>query len=345
MKKIIKVFYASSRLYLPMASVSIISMMNQISSDRKVLIYFLYTDIDIRERERLQEEVCAKGHEIVFINGKTILDIMKRYGILQYHGNYMNLVKVFMSSILPDEDDRIFWIDCDTVINDSIEEIFQISLQDKPIAMCCDTMRKKYKKQFGINADEPYYNSGIVLFDLKQWRKRRCEERIVNHIETARSKYVLAEQDIFNIVLKQDILTLPCKFNVITPMIMHDYQQIKFVYGLNEKNFYTQKEFELAKETPVIIHFAGDGYGRPWFKDSNHPYKYLFEKIITETNLFDYEDWNKKIPLQYRIQRWAKKNLPPNVFKYISLLINWTIENVLYMRSIKEEEDSEKFRK
>lgn len=328
---ILNVFYASSKVYLPMAYTSICSLFENVSM--KINIFFLYTDIEEAQLQKLKKQVEQKGHYIKFIEGESIFRKLEEKGIPTYHGSYMNLVKVYIATITQVSFDRVLWIDCDTIVTGDIKFFYDIRLDNKPIAMCCDTMRPEYKRSVGVKRDEPYYNSGIVLFDMKQWNAAKCEQRLESYLRDKRASFVLAEQDLFNIVLKSEIYELPCKCNYITPMVMHDYKQICSVYRMNEKCFYTKEQYDEAKMTPIIVHYAGDGYGRPWFITSTHPYRNIFCDYMEKNNIFDFRFWDKTIPLHYRVQRWAKDKLSDNLFTWVSLGINWCISIVLTIKN------------
>lgn len=330
---VLNVFYASSKVYLPMAYTSICSLFENVST--KLNIFFLYTDIEELQLQELKKNVEQKGHCINFIEGNCIFKKLEEKGVPTYHGSYMNLVKVYVATVTQVKFDRVLWIDCDTIVTGDIKFFFDINLDDKPIAMCCDTMRPEYKKSVGVKKSEPYYNSGIVLFNMKEWNAAKCEQRVEDYLKNKKSNFVLAEQDLFNVVLKREIFKLPCKCNYITPMIMHDYKQVCRVYNMNEDNFYTEEQYEEAKNNPLIVHYAGDGYGRPWLRTSTHPYKDIFCNYMRGNNIFGFDFWNKKIPLHYRVQRWAKEKLTYNLFTGISWGINWCISVALTVKNHK----------
>ena len=87
---VLNVFYASSKVYLPMAYTSICSLFENVST--KLNIFFLYTDIEELQLQELKKNVEQKGHCINFIEGNCIFKKLEEKGVPTYHGSYMNLV-------------------------------------------------------------------------------------------------------------------------------------------------------------------------------------------------------------------------------------------------------------
>lgn len=326
----VNVLYASSQLYLPIAYVSMLSAIDNLSTDVTLRIFFVYTDININDLRLLEENLRSRNVEIVLIDGEGVFDIIKENRLNMYNGNYMNLVKMFVSEFVPRDVENLLWIDCDTLIMRDISGINDVFFGDMPMGMVLDTMRKEYKKHILGSDKDMYFNSGIVLFNMPNWRKYKCKEALVSYMQNFKC-HLLGEQDIFNIVFRNQILKLPCEYNFITPMIMHNYSQLLKVYSLKSLDYYSKEEYENARKNPIIVHCAGDGYGRPWCIGSRHPYKNIFDKYAKD-NLFDFQEWDKKIPIHYRIQRWFKENTSDSIFEEASKLINIMISLGLCFR-------------
>ena len=155
-----------------------------------------------------------------------------------------------------------------------------------------DVIFPKYKETLGFDAASPYFNAGVIFVNLKRWRKKEYTEKILKHLCEGHS-YVFGDQDIFNVLFKDEIGKIGFENNVITQFCYYKSSTIcRFVYGLNEKSFYKKKEFNIYK--PSIVHFTTYPFMiRPWFSSSTHLYSPLYKKIVKESpycKIFEYKE-------------------------------------------------------
>ena len=118
---------------------------------------------------------------------------------------YIGLLKVCYQSLLPCN--KVIHLDADTIVNDSLKDMWDIDLEGKWYAMCQE-YRGRYRP-FGSR----YYNAGIMLINLKQLRKDDIQDQMVNYLNTVRQPW--CEQDAFNkFGLEQNkIVDMDVRFN------------------------------------------------------------------------------------------------------------------------------------
>lgn len=109
---------------------------------------------------------------------------------INYHNmfTYINLLKVCYQEIL--DVDRVIHLDCDTIINDSLEPMWNIDLEGKWIG-AVQEYQGRYRP-FG----EIYYNMGVAVLNLKQMREDGCQQKMVDYLNTVKQPW--ADQDAFN---------------------------------------------------------------------------------------------------------------------------------------------------
>lgn len=101
---------------------------------------------------------------------------------------YINLVKVRYPSILPA--DKVIHLDIDTIICDSLEEMWNTDLRGKWVGAC--TEKSGFYRPFG----NVYYNMGVAVINLRQMRKDRIEQTMQDYLNTVGQPY--ADQDAWN---------------------------------------------------------------------------------------------------------------------------------------------------
>lgn len=128
---------------------------------------------------------------------------------VNYHTDfkYPNLLKVCYPSYLPV--DKVIHLDIDTIICDSLEELWNIDLTDKWFASGLEFPNGGGYKPFG----NKYYNMGISLINLEQMRKDSIEPLMIEYLRRIKQPY--ADQDAWNIyAIKNDkAVAFDKKFN------------------------------------------------------------------------------------------------------------------------------------
>jgi lipopolysaccharide biosynthesis glycosyltransferase len=103
-----------------------------------------------------------------------------------------------------------------------------------------------------------------MFFNLNNWKKYKCTERIEEYVLNHASSYRNADQTVINNVIEEKyIVPLHPKFNYWG----HIYKGARFWYQMRLGGFWSKKMIKEAKEHPVIIHYKGHVV-HPWKKDS-----------------------------------------------------------------------------
>jgi len=309
------VIYACNDNYAKLAGVSLFSLLKNNRDIDSLSIGILDDNISCINKKKLQNTAELFNREIIFFNVDEKIAQLKNdinpYGNAadSKTGGYTAYARLFISEYLPNNIQKVIYIDCDTLINNSIKDLVNFSMDNKSIALAYDCFRKEYKQYIQYPDDYPYYNSGVVLIDIKNWKKYNCTQQILMHLREKKRYYPLVDQDILNIVLKDHIQLLPLRYNVLSQCFLYNYSALKYVYGL--KTYYKKSEFVHAKSQPAIYHFCGQTFGRPWFSNSKHPIKALYDSYYYESEWKDEKqatyNWKIEYKIQYILYRWFPK--------------------------------------
>ena len=158
-----------------------------------------------------------------------------------------------LSSLLPDID-KIIYFDCDIVVNSSLEELFNISMNNSPIAGVRDINKRMLKK------NPNYVNSGMLLFNLDLIRKENVEEQFLNYAKENYETIKLGDQEIINEVCKGKIKIIDASWNV------------------QSSNFTNRSSYT---NNPKVVHFVAKN--KPWNGKSFSYHKNLYFKYFQLT--------------------------------------------------------------
>ncbi|MBP3710646.1 MAG: glycosyltransferase family 8 protein [Treponema sp.] len=178
--------------------------------------------------------------------------------------------RVFLPEILPNKLHKILYADCDTLVVDSLEELWHTDITNYsmaaiPDAYCNDSIKAN---RLGYSATENYYNSGILLINLDWWRSHNVTKNTTTFIITNPQLCLLHDQDALNSVLHGTIKALSAVYNIQDNFLLKD------ISSLPIKNTYIYNDIISCNESPCIIHFNGPL--KPWTIECYHPYRELW---------------------------------------------------------------------
>jgi len=314
------VVYSTDDRYAWLAGISIESLLQNHRETETLSVVVLAIGISANNRQKLLSTAGRYGRQLCFLDVASQLEQLNRLEI-SLPAPFSVYARLFIANLLPDFSGRILYLDCDTLVCGDLHDLVFMSMQNRPIAMALDCVRNEYKRVIGLPEDAPYYNSGVLLVDLKRWRENNCKDRIIDHMVNIQACYPLYDQDILNIVLKDDIVRIPARFNLLSQMLLHHHAELKKVYGLKESYWLTEGELETAKKNTAIFHFSGNTFVRPWFANSKHPLALEYQTRIRTSEWGETELGFYRLPLPYRIQFLGYRHLPSQVFAILSKIM------------------------
>ena len=310
--------------------VSICSLFENNSSSEGLIIYIIDDGIGEENKSRLLSMADKYSGSIVFLKGDAILadeDISRTFDYTRFRKNTHSYFKLFIDRLLPDLDDRLIYIDCDTVVEGDINELTRIDMQGAPVGMVQDSLVTSVKTSVGIDDRDRYYNSGVILIDMKRWKELNCSGRLFEHIRDVRT-YGTVDQDVLNVVLHDEIVTLPVRYNLQPIHMDYTYSQYSRVYRHKEP-YYSEGEIAAALKDPGILHFLRYVGESPWHKDNVHPYTPYFDRYLAMSPWKDLEKKPSGKGGIFKIEKLMYRFMPKTCF----LMIFYFIHNRMLKKS------------
>ena len=277
------ILYASDDNYAEIAAVSIVSLLEN-NKDADNINFFMFDNgLTSESKERLSGLVEKYSREIIFIN---MPDIEKLMGIKLHVPYWLTLTifaRLFTASLLPADIDKIIWLDADTMIRSSILPLWNEDLGGNLVGGCQDGIPVLHKKTVFLKKTDIYVNAGVYLFNLKAWRDNNIEKKFINFLKLFDGKLHYPDQDVVNGVCKNYIKLVAPKYNSISYYFNYNPE---LLYYANIKDYYSKEELKEAKESPVIVHFAGKGR-KPWTDGNIHIYQ---DEYIQYRNMTPWEN-------------------------------------------------------
>lgn len=302
----ISVIYSCSDVFAKYAYISMWSLFKSNTSIEDISVYLIEDGItNLIAFEKLAIEYNRKL-EIMSIT--TINYELK--DAKQFFNSKATYAKLLASKVC--KEDKIIYIDADTLITKSLSEMWSVDITDYLIAGVQDCLQDFHLEAIGMNVNDRYVNGGVLILNLKKWREVNLENSFLEYISSHNGDLPNVDQGIINGVCKGQILILDPKYNTIPQLLYYrKSDKIKKLYNIN--NYYNQKQIDEAISHPVIIHFIRHFYDRPWNKGCMHPYKNMFREYIKHSH-FDKNLEESSLKRSVKIRRLVYRYMPFRIF-------------------------------
>lgn len=215
------VVYSASRNLYPYLHPSIYSLVEHNPDVEK--IYLLLEDKDYPDWCPKLPDCC----EVIDVSGQKLFT--KDGPNFKTKFTYLSLMRVCYTKLFPSID-KILQLDVDTIVTDSLKELWETDISDAYFAAV-----PEYLSCWNPYDCKTYYNAGVCLFNLKKLRDDKMDDKLIDFLNNNYAKYI--DQDAINKFCSDQAVVLPVRFNET------------FVTG------YT--------DSPAIVHYAGK---RLWYK-------------------------------------------------------------------------------
>jgi len=169
----------------------------------------------------------------------------------------------------------VLYMDVDMICNLDVSEIFTHDLVDNYIGATSDLGYDLYrsisrhatqyaKDILGLEPDDSYINSGLLLFNINKWNELNLIEHAIKL--SVKHYYMCPDQDIINIMCKHHIYLLYQKYNVLYAIYLANKIQRAKTH-INKSPYLTKlaKEYNDACNLEAnIIHYNLSFEQKPW---------------------------------------------------------------------------------
>lgn len=300
------VVYSSDNNYSQHTGVSIVSLLDNNKHFDDIHIYVIDNEISKDNKEKLNNIIKCYKRKITFINFNEYKCMLKLN--MQWDISISSYARLFISSMLPEEFDKVLYFDCDTVIVDKVDELWNTDMSEYYVAGVADTVSSTIKSAVGISTAENYINAGMLLINLKKWREDNIQDKFINFINSKNGSVTHHDQGVINGVLCKKSKILNPKFNLMTVYYTMKREDIISYYGIDNE-FYSDEVIKESLKNPVYIHFTPGFTTRPWVKGCKHPKKQIYLDYLDKTPWKNSSLEKDKAKLRVKAINWIYRNL------------------------------------
>ncbi|MFR6471245.1 MAG: glycosyltransferase family 8 protein [Turicibacter sanguinis] len=282
------ILIAVNKKYLPHAKVMLASLREHMPGE-KINVYLLYNSLKNNHIHKF-EKYLNNRHQITLHAIKvenTPFDKCK----LTYHFSIEIVYRLVAAEVLPKSLTKILWLDSDIIINKSSLDFYNTDINNVYACVCKgrgDTVR--HNRRLGLPLEYNYFNSGVMLLNLKMIREKRLIDKYVEIAKRYNDKLILLDQDIMNVAFSDK--------NIIY------FDSKLYNYQIGGDFILSEKEYVDFLNTCCIMHFAA-GFSKPWKVAYHNGLEKIYWKYaLRDQRYFDYVCFKVTIFLRRIIRIW-----------------------------------------
>lgn len=268
------IIYSSDNNYARHVGVAITSLYETNQREDLLEVFLIDDGISDENRKRLNEIAKKYNREIHYI-------AFEKYKPLLMLNNEWELpisayARLFVGEMVPEYVDRLLYMDCDTVVCDSLAPLWELDMKGKTIAAVEDVCSGIFWQETGLQEQFRYICSGVLLIDMEKWRANDAQKRMLEYLDQMQGKVLHHDQTILNGVFHDEFLILHPRYDALTPTFIMSYDNLKAYFRLWER-YYSKQEILESVKKPAIIHYTSSNIGRPW-ENNRHPKAHIYRK-------------------------------------------------------------------
>ncbi len=249
------------------------------------------------------------------------LDVASELGRLEARGangyvSYSAYARLFIPQLMPEEG-RVVYLDSDTLVNGSLSPLLGMDLKGKPLALAYDCLRVEYRKMIGIPLSSPYYNTGVMVLDCDACREKGVTAHVLSAVSDSPALALFADQDLIARTLGRagEVALLPPAYNFLAHYEMfRSRDDVLKIMAIPPEVWFSSADYEEARKSPVVYHFAGHTLGRPWYRESRHPVRPLYRRFARLAGVPEVAEQSRPLDPCYRVQCLCWRLLPNALF-------------------------------
>ncbi|HEX8358421.1 MAG TPA: glycosyltransferase family 8 protein [Segetibacter sp.] len=262
MKKCIHVGLAFDHNYLTPFFVVLTSIFAN-NKESEFNIHAIATGVNAEDIRKIENFVRRNNSKIFFYK----IEADQLAGLVTLKDSYLSIAayyRLFFPFLVPESVEKLLYLDSDIVVIESLEELYNTDIRNYPYGAVAEVNATVNRPDLGIFERGIYFNSGVMLINIAEWKKQRVSERAIQYVHENPEKIVFADQDALNATADNKYYKLDPKYNVLPFDIPGHFSKRQYQEFLKDK---------------VVMHYTLPAC-KPWKTHSTHPFKSLYRKYF-----------------------------------------------------------------
>lgn len=213
------------------------------NKDESITVYVMQRDFTVNDKDDIEGLATSFGQMAMFLQVDET-----RFASFPTTAKFSmeTYFRLIMSELLPEEIDRVLYLDVDVIVRGKVREFYDTDLKERIAAVCPDgynpVLEENKRQLFKREGDMRYFNAGVMVWNVKMLRETYCFDDFMNAADELGFDLQYADQEILNYLL---------------------YDKVVFCDGskFNYVSRGSEKADDLLEGEAVILHYAGCN---PW---------------------------------------------------------------------------------
>ena len=205
--------------------------------------------------------------------------------------------RLFVQDILPSSIEKVLYLDGDIIVSGDIIPLWNTDLNEKLLAAVSDEINgyEEYYSRYGFPKDYVYFNAGVLLINLKEWRAFDVKKKALDFLKKEnRVELENSDQDLLNIICVGKTVELPLRYNLQDALCRKKILHIR-------KN--VEKILDHEIKEGKVFHFSCPK--KPWRFRCIHPQKELYYRYLEKTEWKGQIEGINDLDVIYMIFYWV----------------------------------------
>lgn len=263
-----------------------------------VIFYIIHTDLTESDKTDLNQLIKSDKFKLIFIqiDDAAIRNMPIGGNTISSSITLSTYYRILLPYILPDEVEKIIYLDSDIYVNDSIDKLWNFDINNFAIAGVPEPNQDKKRERLGLPDRCYYVNAGVSIMNINMLREIDYPKKAIEYAYKNKNKIIYHDQDIQNAILYNLTTYIPHRWNMVDVYL---YKKLP----LMDKSHID--EILAYRDNPSIIHFAG--YIKPWHIECRNPYKNLYWQALKGTKWEHAKKTSKETSITKRIKLVIKQ--------------------------------------
>jgi lipopolysaccharide biosynthesis glycosyltransferase len=213
--------FCINTLALPGLGVTISSLIRNCSNTNRLEIYFFCFNLSDKAKSKIESLLVDEDFkgQSYFVDFNPEVEFSSFNSL---HGDWTAYGRLLLANYISAS--KILYLDADLVIEVDVLKLDDFSFDNYFLAAVSggkikDTLGKNfYINEAGLSGDLDYFNSGVLLIHLDEWRFQNITAKCLEIGRKLQGKFPAQDQSILNIICQGNFAKLPSLFNCEWPV-------------------------------------------------------------------------------------------------------------------------------
>ncbi|MFT5501863.1 MAG: lipopolysaccharide biosynthesis glycosyltransferase [Woeseiaceae bacterium] len=224
MRQIIEIASAADERYAMPLAAMLVSIQIHMDSNTLVIANLMSVGISEESRRKIESSVDPNRITIRWIHiDETTLRSLCLVLRAEDHISLASYARLLIPDLISADTRRIIYLDSDLIFSDSINHLWTEDLCGHAILAVEESVTSgasagaiggiRAYRELRLPGDFPLFNSGVMVFDLSQWREQQLARQAFTYLRIAQDYVRWHDQEAINIVVRGNWKSLSKRWN------------------------------------------------------------------------------------------------------------------------------------